>query len=117
MTPQPHVVPVRVYAVIFAVLLGLTAITTAVAFVDLGRLNVLIMLGIALTKATLVVLYFMHVRYGTRLTWLVVATGFGFLGLLVVTTTGDMLVRVLIPQPLSPLAHPPAAAFQNAPQP
>ena len=51
-----HVVPVRIYLAVFAALVVLTAITTTVAFVDLGRMNVVIMLVIAVTKATLVVL-------------------------------------------------------------
>ena len=49
-----HVVPVRTYLIIFAALIVLTALTTAVAFVDLGALNVVVMLAIAVTKATLV---------------------------------------------------------------
>ena len=96
-TPAPHVVPVRLYVAVFAVLLVLTAVTTAVAFVDLGRLNVVIMLTIAMVKATLVVLYFMHVRWSPRLTWVVVASGFVWLGLLIGITGMDLLVRSRLP--------------------
>ena len=91
-----HVVPVRVYVTIFALLLALTAVTTSVAFVDLGRLNVVIMLTIAVTKATLVILYFMHVRYGDRLTWIVVASGFVWLLLLIGLTMSDILTRTVL---------------------
>ena len=91
-----HVVPVRVYVTIFALLLALTAVTTSVAFVDLGRLNVVIMLTIAVTKATLVILYFMHVRYGDRLTWIVVASGFVWLLLLIGLTMSDILTRTAL---------------------
>jgi cytochrome c oxidase subunit 4 len=91
-----HVVPVRVYVTIFALLLVLTAVTTSVAFVDLGRLNVVIMLTIAVTKATLVILYFMHVRYGDRLTWIVVASGFVWLLLLIGLTMSDILTRAVL---------------------
>lgn len=91
--PLGHVVPVRVYLAIFAALLVLTAATTAVAYVDLGRLNVVLMLGIAITKATLVILYFMHVRWSTRLMQLVVASGFVFFGILVLITMADVVTR------------------------
>jgi cytochrome c oxidase subunit 4 len=88
-----HVVPVRVYLAIFAVLLLLTAATTAAAFVDLGRMNVVIMLGIAVTKALLVILYFMHVRWSTRLTHIVIASGFVFFAILVLLTMADVVTR------------------------
>jgi cytochrome c oxidase subunit 4 len=87
------VVPPRVYVAIFAVLLVLTAVTTAVAYVDLGVLNVVVMLAIAVVKAVLVILFFMHVRYATRLTWLVVASGFVWFGILVLFTLSDVLTR------------------------
>ena len=61
-----HVLPVRTYFLVFLALMVLTAITVGAAFLDLGALNTVIMIGIAGTKATLVVLHFMHVRYGSR---------------------------------------------------
>ena len=91
-----HVVSLRVYLTVFVILLALTAITTAVAFVDLGRLNAVIMLTIAVTKATLVILYFMHVRYSSRLTWLVVSSGFVWLMILIAFTLSDVLTRTLL---------------------
>jgi len=87
------VIPPRVYVTIFATLLVLTAVTTAVAYVDLGVLNVIVMLGIACTKAVLVILFFMHVRYASRLTWLYVSSGFLWFGLLVLFTLADALTR------------------------
>jgi len=88
-----HVVPVRVYLIIFFTLMVLTALTVRVAFTDLGPMNNVIMLGIAITKATLVVLYFMHVRYSDRLTWILVSTGFVFVVLMVLITMSDPLSR------------------------
>lgn len=88
-----HVVPARLYYGVFATLMILTAITVAVAFVNLGRLNDIVALAIAATKAVLVILFFMHVRYSTRLTWLVVLAGFFWLGILLVMTMGDYLTR------------------------
>ena len=93
MSSSEHVVSIRVYVGIFALLLLLTVTTTAVAFVDLGALNNVAMLGIAVTKATLVVLYFMHVRYSTALTRLVICGACGWLALLIVGATLDMIVR------------------------
>ena len=63
-----HVVPTRVYYLIFAILMVCTALTVGIAFVDLGPLNIVAALAIAVFKATLVVLFFMHVKYSTRLT-------------------------------------------------
>lgn len=92
-----YIVPVRTYLVVFAVLMVLTALTTAVAFVDLGILNVVIMLLIAFTKATAVVLFFMHVRYSSGLTMVVAASGFAWLALLIAFSLGDILTRDIIP--------------------
>ena len=88
-----HVVPVRTYYAIFAALLVMTALTVAVAFVDLGRMNTVIALTIAVIKATLVILFFMHVYYGSRLTWIVLATGFFWLAVLITFTMSDVLSR------------------------
>jgi cytochrome c oxidase subunit 4 len=88
-----HVVPVKLYVAVFASLMVLTAITVVVAYFDLGPLNNLVMLGIAFTKATLVVLYFMHVRYATRLTALVAAGGVLWLLFLFGFTMADYLSR------------------------
>ena len=88
-----HVVSSRVYFGIFAILLVLTAITVAVASIDLGPLNNVVALSIAVTKAMLVILYFMHVRYSTKLTWLVVCVGFAWLGVLIAFTLSDTLTR------------------------
>jgi cytochrome c oxidase subunit 4 len=90
---EHHVVPVRVYLAIFAALMVFTAITVAVAFFDLGALNNVVMLSIAVIKATLVVLFFMHVRYSTRLIPLVVAGGVFFLLILLGIAMPDYLTR------------------------
>jgi cytochrome c oxidase subunit IV len=89
----PHVVPVRVYLTIFALLLVLTAVTTAVAYADLGRLNVVIMLTIAMVKASLVALYFMHLRWSDRLSRLAVGAAIAWLLLMVGLTSADLVIR------------------------
>jgi cytochrome c oxidase subunit 4 len=88
-----HVAPKSMYYLVFGALLVGTAITVGAAFVDLGALNNVVMLAIAITKATLVVLYFMHVRWSTRLTWVVVASGFFWLLILFGLTMQDYLTR------------------------
>jgi cytochrome c oxidase subunit IV len=88
-----HIVSTRVYYLIFASLIVGTAITVGVAFIDLGPLNAVVALTIAVIKATLVVLFFMHVRYSTKLTWAVVVASVFWLGILLVLTFSDYLTR------------------------
>ena len=88
-----HVAPKSLYYTIFIALMVGTAITVAVAFVDLGPLNNLVMLSIACAKALLVVLFFMHVRWSTRLTWVVAASGFLWLLIMFSLTMADYLSR------------------------
>ena len=88
-----HVVPLRVYFVIFASLMVLTAVTVAVAYLDLGPLNTVAALAIAVTKAALVILYFMHVRYSPSLTKLVVAGSFLWLFIMLSITMSDYISR------------------------
>jgi cytochrome c oxidase subunit IV len=91
-----HVAPKSMYYLVFGALIVGTAITVGAAFVDLGALNNVVMLTIAITKATLVVLYFMHVRWSTRLTWVVVASGFFWLLILFGLTMQDYLTRGMV---------------------
>ena len=77
-----HVSPVSLYLTIFMALMVLTVATVFAAFVDLGQFNFLVAMIIAGFKATLVVWYFMHVKYASKLTKLTVATGLFFLALL-----------------------------------
>jgi cytochrome c oxidase subunit 4 len=89
-----HVVPVKTYVGIFIALLCLTALTTGIAFVDLGaELNTVVALAIAVAKMLLVILFFMHVKYSPGLTKLVVLAGFFFLAILISLTLADELTR------------------------
>ena len=88
-----HIVPTRVYYSVFAILMLCTLATVLIAFVDLGPLNTVAALTIAVFKAVLVILYFMHVKYGTRLTWAVVVGSVFWLGILLVLTMSDYLTR------------------------
>jgi cytochrome c oxidase subunit 4 len=93
MTTHPHGPTVRTYLLIFATLLALTAATVSAAEVDLGAMNNVVMLGIAVTKATLVVLFFMHVWYGPRLNLTLALGGVAWLALLIGFTLSDVLTR------------------------
>jgi cytochrome c oxidase subunit 4 len=88
-----HVVPIRTYLIIFVVLLLGTALTTVIAYVDLGPLNVVVMLLIAFIKATLVILFFMHVKFTSRLTQIAAASGFAWLAIMIGLTLSDYLTR------------------------
>lgn len=89
---------VGLYFAIFGVLMVLTAITVAVAFVNLGLLNNVVALLVAFIKTILVVLFFMHVRYSSLTTKIFAAAGFFFLAILISFTVSDMQVRSPAPQ-------------------
>ena len=87
------VVPKRTYYSIYVILLVCTYLTWQIAFFDLGVLNTVAAVTIAVFKAVLVVLFFMHVRHSTRLTWVVVIGSVFWLGILLTLTCGDYLTR------------------------
>ena len=91
-----HVTSPKEYILVFLALMVLTAITVWVAFLDLGPFNDVVALTIAVTKASLVVLIFMHVRYSTPFTKLAVVSGFIWLVFLIVLTLSDYFTRGLI---------------------
>ena len=88
-----HIVPRRTYYVIYAILMLCTYLTWQVAYFDLGAMNTIAALAIACFKMVLVVLFFMHVKYSSRLTWVVVASGVFWLGILLALTFSDYLAR------------------------
>jgi cytochrome c oxidase subunit IV len=88
-----HIIPKRTYYVIYIVLLICTYLTWQVAYFDLGPWNTVAALAIAAFKATIVVLFFMHVIYSSRLTWAVVVGSIFWLGILLALTLGDYLTR------------------------
>jgi cytochrome c oxidase subunit 4 len=88
-----HVSSVGTYLAVFGALMVLTASTVWVAYFDLGVLNDVAAMGIAATKGTLVILFFMHVRYSTKLTKLTVMAGFVWLFILFLLTFSDYMTR------------------------
>lgn len=94
-----HIVSIKVYFAIFCALMAGTAITVWAGFQDFpGRLNVIIALTIACVKATLVVLYFMHVRYSSRLIWVIFASALFWMGILFALTLSDYWTRDWLPK-------------------
>ena len=94
-----HVTPVRIYVTVWICLVIFTAVTALVAARDFGRLNTPVALGIAVTKATLVILFFMGVRFNTPLTKVVVVSGFFWLLILFALGMSDYLSRPWIGVP------------------
>jgi len=89
-----HIVPVRIYVTIFFVLLVGTALTVMAAFVDFPwQLNTIVAMTIAITKATFVVLYFMHVRYSARLVWVIIGAALFWMAILFAFTLADFYTR------------------------
>src|SRR5687767_16000009 len=102
-----HIVPIKVYVSIFAALMVGTALTVWAGMQDFpGSLNVIIALTIAVTKATLVVLYFMHVRYSSRLIWVVFASALFWLALLFALTLSDYWTRDWFNSQLDTISNP-----------
>jgi cytochrome c oxidase subunit 4 len=106
-----HVVAVPVYLAVFAALMVLTIATVAASRVDLGPLNTPVALGIAVTKALLVILFFMHVKWSPRIIALVLAGAFVWLFHMIAGTGADYLSRGPVDprpdQPVAPLGPPP----------
>ncbi len=91
-----HIVSRTIYFVIFGALIVLTGVTYFAAQFNFGNdaINTVVALAIAVTKATLVILYFMHVRYSPRLTWVVVTSGFFWLAIMITLTLSDYMTRL-----------------------
>jgi cytochrome c oxidase subunit 4 len=88
-----HIVPRKIYFTVFGFLLLFTAITVFAANQDFGRMNDIVAMTIAVTKMMLVLLFFMHVRYSSRLIWVIVASMFFWLLILLSLTLTDYTSR------------------------
>jgi cytochrome c oxidase subunit 4 len=87
------IVPTKTYLAIFVALMVLLGLTVGLAYVDLGKLNLAVAMGIAVAKAALIVSFFMHLRYGQRLTWVFAGAGFFWLAIMLALTMGDYATR------------------------
>jgi len=88
-TTLAHVVDVRVLLTVFAVLVALTALTVTVSYCDFGPFNLIVAMGIATVKASLVAMWFMHLRYDSRMYAFIFLLGVAFLGLFLIITMLD----------------------------
>jgi cytochrome c oxidase subunit 4 len=93
------IIPVRIYLIVWASLLILLGITVGVSFIHLGWFNPFAAVTIAFTKAVIIVLYFMHVRYSSKLVWVVAGASVLWLGILFTITLTDYLSRSTLPAP------------------
>jgi cytochrome c oxidase subunit 4 len=91
------IVPTKIFIRVWIALLALLLLTWGLAQLDLGRFNAVAALSIAVLKMLLVLLYFMHVRYSSRLTWIFVAAGFIWLLIMVDLTLSDYFTRGMVP--------------------
>lgn len=94
---EEHIVSPAVYVAVFATLLIMTATTTAVSYVDLGPWSTVVALAIAFFKATLVVLFFMHLRYSPKLFGIVMGASIFWLLILFGITLSDYISRSWLP--------------------
>ena len=88
-----HIVSPKIYVAIFLALILGTSLTTWAAFRNFGRFNIVIALAIATAKATLVVLFFMHARYGVQRTRLVIVCALFWLAIMLTLTLSDYQTR------------------------
>ena len=109
-----HISPISLYVTIFLALMVLTGVTVGAAYVDLGQFNFLVAMIIAVFKASLVVWFFMHVKYQSKLTKLTVATGLFFLaillGMMLIDYTSKDFTPMLPPTDSDSVIGAPAAA-------
>lgn len=88
-----HVTSTKTYFAVFFALMVLTLVTVLVARVNLGQANTLVAMAVAVTKALLVIWFFMHVKYGTRMTKLTALAGFVWLALMILVIMSDYVGR------------------------
>jgi len=96
---EHHTVSIKVYLRIFFALMVLTGLTVWVAFFDLGIGNTFVAITIAVVKASLVVMFFMHLYYGSRILWVVAGAGFIWLVIMLGLTMSDIWTRQWLPFP------------------
>jgi cytochrome c oxidase subunit 4 len=91
-----HIVPVSTYLVVFVVLLVLLVVTLWIAYIPLGNFNLPIALSIAIVKGVLIMMFFMEVKYGSKLLWVFAGGSFVFLLIMLSLTMNDYLTRVWV---------------------
>jgi cytochrome c oxidase subunit 4 len=90
---EHHLVTPLTYTIVFAILLVFTCLTVGAAYIDLGIFNPIVALAIASTKAVIVILFFMHVKYQSKLIKMTVGAGFFTFAALITMTLSDYMSR------------------------
>ena len=99
MSDQTHSHPTpKLYALILTALVVGTCLTWGIAFINLGIWNPVVALTIAVIKAVLVILFFMHVHYSSKLTKLTISAGFFWLMIMITMSLSDYLTRTFLPR-------------------
>jgi cytochrome c oxidase subunit 4 len=88
-----HIIAVRTYVTIFIALLVLLLAAIGIAYLDLRWANFPLTMAIATCKSLLIILYFMHARFSSRLTWIIAGAGFFWLAIMMTLTLADYLSR------------------------
>ena len=91
-----HVIPKSTYLAVYVALMVLLFLTLGAAYIDLDPMNYAVSLSIAVAKAVLIVLFFMHVRYGPRLTGLFAVAAYLWLAILIAISLGDYFTRDML---------------------
>lgn len=94
-----HVAEIKTYVYVFIALMVLLLVTIGASFINLGLMNWVVALTIAVIKAGIVVLFFMHIRWGTHLSWMIASLGVVWFLIMVVLTLSDYLARGVIAKP------------------
>ncbi len=90
---KEHILPLKVYLGVAAALMVLTAVTVAISYVDLGPFNLLVAIGVATVKVSLVVLFFMHLLYDKKINLFAFLIGVGFVAVFIILTMFDTMRR------------------------
>lgn len=114
-TGEQHESSVRTYFIVYVWLMLLMVLTIVAARLDLGAANIVVALLIAAVKAILVVLIFMHVKYGGKLVWIFSSAAFLWLGIMLTLTMADYVSRTWVPRRLAD--QPAAELFRRFPPP
>ncbi len=93
---KPHVLPLRTYLLVWGALLVLTFITVRVSYFNFGTWNLIVAMAVATVKASLVALFFMHLKYDEKFNGVILLGSLAFLGIFFVLTLADTMHRGLV---------------------
>jgi cytochrome c oxidase subunit 4 len=110
-----HILPLRLYLAVGGALIVLTAVTVAVSFLHFGGWNVVVALSIAAIKATLVAMFFMHLKYDNKLYLFIFIVAVLFLAVFIVFTMFDTMTRDQIYDVKAGPITPDATIYQSNP--